>query len=81
MIKLAIRSCIRFHNILRLTDVLPNFLLPQAKRWAITYIRGIYELSQDPFYRNHSIRHTTHQDRMRRHARTICTEAATGGAP
>ena len=24
-----------FHNILRLFDVLPNFLSPQVKRWAI----------------------------------------------
>ena len=35
----------QFHNILRLFDVLPNFLSPQVKRWAIiTYKHGIYEL-------------------------------------
>ena len=34
-----------FHNILRLFYVVPNFLSPQVKRWAIiTYEHGIYEL-------------------------------------
>ena len=32
-------------HILGLFDVLPNFLLPQVKRWVIiTYKHGIYEL-------------------------------------
>ena len=32
----------QFRNILRVFDVLPNFLLPQVKRWTIiTYKHGI----------------------------------------
>ena len=37
-----------FHNILRLFDVLPNFLSPQAKRCTIiTYKHGIHELPHE----------------------------------
>ena len=37
-----------FHNILRLFDVLPNFISPQVKRCVIiTYEHGIYELSHE----------------------------------
>ena len=36
------------HNILRLFDVLPNFLSPQVKRCAIiTYKHGMYELPHE----------------------------------
>ena len=44
------RFCNHFHNILRLFDVLPNFLSPQVKRCTsetITYKQGIYELPQE----------------------------------
>ena len=38
-------SCNHFHNILRIFDILANFLSPQVKRCAIiTYKYGIYEL-------------------------------------
>ena len=34
-----------FHNILRLSDVLPIFVLPKVKQCAIvTYKHGIYEM-------------------------------------
>ena len=37
-----------FHNILRLCDVLPNFLPPQVKRCSIiTYRHDIYELAHE----------------------------------
>ena len=38
----------KFHNVLRLFDVLPNFLSAQVKRCAIiTYKHEIYELSHE----------------------------------
>ena len=41
-------SYYHFHNILILFDVLPNFLSPQVKRYAvITYKHDIYELPHE----------------------------------
>ena len=37
-----------FHNILRLLDILPNFLSPQVKRWVIiTSKHVIYKLPHE----------------------------------